>query len=338
MKTLLCGAFMLAAVSFAGTSAMAQGKDKLTLQLKWVAQAQFAGYFVAKEKGYYAEQNLDVTIKPGGPDIAPEQVIAGGGADVIVNWLPSALAAREKGLPLVNVAQFFTRAGNNVTCRRSSGIASPGDFKGKKIGIIFGGNEFPFLAWASKLGLKLTGANPDITVVKQGFNVDPILNRQADCISTQIYNEYYQILDAGLRPEDLVVFFFEDHGVATLEDGLYALEPKLQDAAFAERLSRFVAASIKGWAFAAANVDEAAKIVVDGDPAGVAKLAVQQRQLREIANLAIPPSKGLGWLEPSAFDRTVDVLLAGTVDPVITKRPTGGWTHAIWDKAQSGKK
>ena len=89
---------------FAGLTAIlaagaAQAADKVTLQLKWVTQAQFAGYYVAKDKGFYKQEGLDVTIKPGGPDIAPEQVLAGGGADVVVDWLPAALAAREKGAP-----------------------------------------------------------------------------------------------------------------------------------------------------------------------------------------------------------------------------------------------
>ena len=325
---------IFAALAMTSVASFASAKDAFTVQLKWVAQSQFAGYFVAKAKGFYDEQGLDVAIKPGGPDVSPEQVIAGGGADVIVDWLPSALAAREKGLDLVNVAQIFTRAGNNITCLRDSGIASPADFKGKRIGIIFGGNEFPFLAWASKLGLKLTGSTPDITVIKQGFNVDPILNKQADCISTQIYNEYYQILDAGVPADKLITFFFADNGVATLEDGLYALNSKLGDAAFADRLARFVAGSIKGWQYAVDHIDEAAKIIVDADPAGVADLAVQKRQLGEIKKLIAPPAEGMGWLDPVAFDQSVAVLLSGTVDPVISKAPTNAWTHDIFDKAK----
>lgn len=322
---------LLAGLLFASVGA--QAKDSFTVQLKWVAQSQFAGYFVAKEKGYYDEVDLDVKIRPGGPDIAPEQVIAGGGADAIVNWLPSALAAREKGLALVNVAQFFNRAGNNITCLKSSGIKSPADFKGKTIGVIYGGNEFPFLSWMSKLGLKVSGANADIKTVRQGFNVDPILNKQADCVSTQIYNEYYQILDAGVPATELVTFFFADNGVATLEDGLYTTADKLKDPKSVERLARFVKATIKGWQFAMDNPDEAAKIVVDADPAGVAKLAVQTRQMREIAKLLAGSPKGLGYLDPAAFDRTVDVLLAGKVDPIITKKPVGAWTHVVWDMA-----
>ena len=124
----------------------------MTIQLKWVAQAQFAGYFVAKEKGFYKDAGLDVTINPGGPDVAPPQVIAGGGADVVVDWMPSALASREKGVPLVNISQTFKHSGLELVCRKDTGINKPEDFKGKKIGIWYGGNEYPFLNWMSKLG------------------------------------------------------------------------------------------------------------------------------------------------------------------------------------------
>ncbi|MEQ9258724.1 MAG: ABC transporter substrate-binding protein, partial [Roseovarius sp.] len=131
--------------------------DEVTLQLKWVTQAQFAGYYVAQDQGFYEEEGLDVTIKPGGPDIAPAQVIAGGGADVIVDWMPSALASREKGLALVNIAQPFKSSGMMLTCRKDSGVASPEDFPGKTLGVWFFGNEYPFLSWMSQLGIPTEG-------------------------------------------------------------------------------------------------------------------------------------------------------------------------------------
>src|ERR1700735_3228419 len=218
---------LLAVILTFGMSGWARAADPLTLQLKWVAQAQFAGYYVAAAKGYYKAAGLDVTIKPGGPDVNPSQVIAGGGADVVVDWMPSALAAREKGVPLVNIAQVFQRSGMELTCRVDSGIKTPADFKGKTLGVWFSGNEYPFLSWMAKLGYRTDGANPDVTVLKQGFNVDPLLQKQAACISTMTYNEYWQVIDAGYKPSDLVVFKYSAEHVDTLEDGLYALGSKL---------------------------------------------------------------------------------------------------------------
>ncbi len=186
--------------------------DKVTLQLKWVAQAQFAGYFVAKDKGFYEEAGLDVEIKPGGPDIAPEQVIAGGGADVIVDWMGGALAAREKGVPLVNIAQPFKKAGMQLVCPKDGPVQTEADFKGKTLGVWFFGNEYPFYAWMNKLGLPTEGGPDGVTVLKQSFDVQPLIQKQADCISVMTYNEYWQLIDAGYKPEDLIVFNYTAMG------------------------------------------------------------------------------------------------------------------------------
>jgi len=327
MKKLIIGA---AALSMMVMSTTAMAKDKVTLQLKWVTQAQFAGYYVAKDKGFYDAAGLDVTIKPGGPDIAPPQVIAGGGADVIIDWMPSALASREKGVKLVNIAQPFKRSGMMLTCRKETGIKSPADFKGKTLGVWFFGNEYPFLSWMSKLGIGTKGGADGVTVLKQGFNVDPLLQKQADCVSTMTYNEYWQVIDAGLKPEDLVVFKYEEQGVSTMEDGLYALEDKLKDPAFVDKMARFVKASMKGWEFARANPNEAADIVLENDASGAQTEKHQRRMMGEINKLTAGSN---GKLNPADFDRTVNTLLSGGSDPVITKKPEGAWTHAVTDKA-----
>ena len=327
MKRLLTSAIALALGIAAGT---AHAADKVTLQLKWVTQAQFAGYYVALDKGFYKDAGLDVTIKAGGPDIAPAQVIAGGGADVVLDWMPSALASREKGLSLVNIAQPFKSSGMMLTCRKDSGIKAPEDFRGKTLGVWFYGNEYPFLSWMSSLGIPTDGSDNGVTVLKQGFNVDPILQGQADCVSTMTYNEYWQIIDAGLSADDLVVFKYEDQGVATLEDGMYVLEDNLADAAFADKMVRFVAASMRGWKYAEDNSDEAAEIVLDNDASGAQTEKHQKRMMGEIAKLTAGSN---GALDPADYERTVATLMGGGSDPVIPKMPSGAWTHAITDAA-----
>ncbi len=327
MNKMLTGA-LTGAMMFGGFAA--QAAEDVTLQLKWVTQAQFAGYYVALDKGFYEEEGLNVTINPGGPDIAPVQVLAGGGADVILDWMPSALAARENGVPVVNIAQPFASSGMMLTCRKDSGIKTPADFRGKTLGVWFFGNEYPFLSWMSKLGIPTDGGPDGVTVLKQGFNVDPILQGQADCVSTMTYNEYWQIIDAGLTPDDLVVFKYEDQGVATLEDGMYVLEENLNDAAFVDKMVRFVRASMKGWKWAEENPDEAAMIVLDNDASGAQTEEHQKRMMREIAKLTAGSD---GTLDEAAYQRTVDSLLSGGSDPVITKEPEGAWTHMITDQA-----
>jgi len=306
----------------------AQAADPVTIQLKWVSQAQFAGYFVAKEKGFYKDAGLDVTIKPGGPDVAPPQVIAGGGADVVVDWMPSALASREKGVPLVNISQTFKRSGLELTCRADTGIKKPADFKGKTIGVWYGGNEYPFLSWMAKLKLKTDGSPGGVKVIKQGFNVDPLLQKQADRISTMTYNEYWQVIDAGYKPSQLVVFKYSDEGVATLEDGLYVMQAKLKDPAFVAKMAKLVKASEKGWDWAKKNDKEAAKIVLAADTTGAQTLHHQEQMMGEIAKLLAANN---GELDPKDYDRTVSELLSGGSDPVITKKPEGAWSHAVYE-------
>jgi NitT/TauT family transport system substrate-binding protein len=320
---------LILAASMGMVSTMTLAADEVTLQLKWVTQAQFAGYFVAKDKGFYKDEGLDVTIKPGGPDVAPPQVIAGGGADVVIDWMPSALASREKGLALVNIAQPFKRSGMMLTCRKDSGVKTPSDLPGRTLGVWFYGNEYPFLSWMSRLGVPTDGSAQGVTVLKQGFNVDPILQKQADCVSTMTYNEYWQIIDAGLGADELVTFKYEDQGVATLEDGLYVLEDNLNDPAFVDKMARFVRASMKGWAWARENSDAAADIVLENDETGAQTEKHQRRMMGEINKL----TAGGGKLVESDYERTVATLMSGGSDPVISKAPSGAWSHIVWDAA-----
>ncbi|MBY5973265.1 ABC transporter substrate-binding protein [Pseudooceanicola marinus] len=328
MKNWIAGAVALTA-----TAAGAQAADEVTLQLKWVTQAQFAGYYVAESKGFYDEADLDVTIKAGGPDIAPEQVIAAGGADVITTWMAAGLAARERGVPLVNIAQPFKTGGLQVNCLKAAGIESTDDFPGHTMGVWFYGNEYPFYAWMAKLGIETDGADENgVTVIKQAFSADPLINGQADCISTMTYNEYGQILDAGITEEELVTFNYLEEGVGMLEDGLYVLEEDLEDPAFKDKMVRFVAASMEGWKYAEANPDEAAEIVLEYDETGAQTLEHQQYMMGEVAKLTAGTD---GALDPADYEQTVATLLSAVSpeNPAITKEPEGAWTHEITDEA-----
>ena len=170
-------------------------------------------------------------------------------------------------------------------------------------------------------------------MLKQSFDVQPLIQKQADCISVMTYNEYWQLIDAGMKPEQLVVFKYEDQGVATLEDGIYTLDAKLKDPAMVDKLTRFLRASMKGWDYAIKNQPEAVKIVLKNDTTGAQTEKHQTRMMGEIAKLVADQPKGIGYLEEADYNRTVDVLLKGSSDPVITKKPVGAWTHDVWDKA-----
>lgn len=325
------GAALLLGLSAPLAVSTARAADALTLQLKWVTQGQFVGYYVALAKGFYKAEDLNVTIKPGGPDINPDQVLAGGGADVVIDWMPSALATREKGVPIVNIAQVFQHSGMELTCRRDSGIKTPADFKGKTLGVWFSGNEYPFLSWMAKLGYTTDGPHPDVTVLKQGFNVDPLLQKQAACISTMSYNEYWQLIEAGMTPAQLLVFKYQEEHVATLEDGLYVLQSSLDNPAKVDKLARFLKASKEGWNYAAAHQAEAVQILLAADTAGVLTKQHQARMVEEVAKLL--GTAAWGYLQAGDYERTVDELLSTKSTPVISKRPEGAYSRVIWDKA-----
>lgn len=317
----------MTAIVMAFIASPIQAADRVTLQLRWVIQTQFAGYFVAKGKGFYREAGLDVRINPGGPDAPVPQIMAGRGADVGIDWMPRALAARENGVPLVNIAQPFKHSGLEITCLHSKGVRTPKDLLGKTVGLSFAGDQYPFFAWMKDLHIPTNGGPDGVALLKSGFNVVPLVRGPADCVSTMTYNEYWQLIDAGYRPDQLAVFKFEDEGVATLEDGLYVLGPRLSDDAFVDRMARFVKQSMRGWAYAAAHPKETVRIVLEADTTGALTEEVQSRMLRGILKLV---DGGDGVLNPVAYERTVQVLLEGGA---LTQDPQGAWTHAVTDRA-----
>lgn len=323
MKTLITGLL-------AGTMALAAmpgafAADALTLQLKWVTQAQFAGYLVAEAKGFYDEEDIDLTILPGGPNIAPEQVIAGGGADIIVTWMAAGLAARDTGVPLVNIAQPFKRSGLMMICPAEKEIKTVADFPGHTLGVWFFGNEYPFFAWMNKEGIATDGSAGGVTVLQQSFDIQPMIQGQADCISVMTYNEYGQALDAGYGPDNLTIFNYTEMGNDLLEDGLYVMEDTLSDPAKVDAYTRFVRASMKGWQYALDNPEEAAQIVVDSDETGAAELAHQLYMVGEVSKLVDADDAAL---DMTTYDRTVKALLDQSI---IKAQPEGAYTTVVTD-------
>ncbi len=325
MKKLMMG-IAAGALLLAAQSAMAA--DALTLQVKWVTQAQFAGYYVAKDKGFYKDAGIDITIKPGGPDVAPEQVIAGGGADVIVDWMGGALAAREQGVKLVNIAQPFKKAGLELICPKDGPIKTEADFPGHTLGVWFYGNEYPFFAWMNKLGIPTDGGAKGVNVLKQNFDVSALVQKQADCISVMTYNELGQAADAGFTADKIITFNYSALGNDLLEDGLYTTEEKLADPKMKDALVRFVKASMQGWQYAIEHPDEAAQIVLDNDESGAQTLAHQQYMMTEVGKLV--DTKDFA-LDQAAYDRTEKALLD---QKIIKTKPEGAYTHDITDAAK----
>ena len=285
--------------------------DSVTLQLKWVTQAQFAGYYAAKEKGYYEEECLDVEIKVGGPDITPEQVVASGGADFGINWLPSLLATRDKGGDLVNIAQVFARSGMTEVTWKDSGITDVADMKGKKVGVWCCGNEFELFAALTKNGIDPKNKD-EVTIVNQPFDMNLFLQRQVDAAAAMTYNELAQVLeqknpDTGelYTLDDLNVITMEDAGTAMLEDGVFVRGDWISDEANQDVAKRFLKASFRGWIFCRDSQDECLQIVLDNGP--TLGEGHQRWQLNEINALIWPNDTGIGIMDEEDFQRTADI-------------------------------
>jgi NitT/TauT family transport system substrate-binding protein len=285
------------------------GHAKVTLQLKWVTQAQFAGYYAAKAKGYYDDENLDVNIKVGGPSITPEQVVLGKQAEFGIDWLPSLLASRDKGQDLVNIAQVFTRSGMTELTWKDSGITSIGQMKGKKVGVWCCGNENELYAALNKNGMD---PKKDVTIVNQPFDMNLFLQRQVDAAAAMTYNELAQVLETKnpktgqlYQPSDINVIKLNDVGTGMLEDGVFVRGDWIADKDNEQIAKRFLAASFRGWIYCRDHVDECTQIVLDNGP--TLGKGHQTWQMNEINALIWPAPDGIGVMNTDAYDQTAKI-------------------------------
>lgn len=296
------------------TTAPATGQlTPIKFQLQWVTQSQFAGYYAAKDQGYYKDEGLDVTILVGGPDIAPQTVLASGGAELAESWLPKALAQSEQGGKLVDIAQVFQRSGTLEISWKDTNITKPDDWKGKKVASWLLGNEPEVFAAMRKVGIDPTNAS-DVTVVKQPFDMSLLLNRQVDAAQAMIYNEYAQVLEAKdpktgqlYKPDDLNVIDFNQVGTAMLQDGIFARADWISDAKNKDIALRFLRASFKGWIYCRDNFDACVQIVLKNGPTlGKGHMTWM---LNEINALIWPSPNGIGIMDANLYKQTVDIAL-----------------------------
>jgi NitT/TauT family transport system substrate-binding protein len=317
-----------------------ESTDQVSLQLQWFIQAQFAGYFAAQEQGFYADQCLEVEIVEGGVDIVPQTQLADGAVDFAIAWVPKALASREQGANITNIAQVFQRSGTLQVSFADAGITTPADFAGKTIGNWGFGNEYEIFAALAQEGLDPA---TDVTLVAQQFDMSALLAGDIDAAEAMTYNEYAQVLEAVnpdtgelYQPEDLTVISYEDVGVGMLQDAIWADAERLEsDDAYRDIAVRFVTASLQGWAYCRDNVEACRDIVVaNGSKLGNSH---QLWQMNEINKLIWPAESGVGFIDEAAWDRTVEIAM-GTPNlegaTVITAPPTdGAWTNDIVTEA-----
>ncbi|GAB3157714.1 ABC transporter substrate-binding protein [Myceligenerans halotolerans] len=299
----------------------------VTLQLQWVAQAQFAGYYAAVDQGYYADEGLDVTIQEAGTDTVPIDVLAAGDADYAISWVPKVLGSIEQGTEVTNVAQVFERSGTLQVAFKDAGISDPADLAGKKVGSWGYGNEWELFAGMQDAGVRTPD---DIDLVQQAFDMNGFLAGDIDAAQAMTYNEYAQILetvnpDTGelYQPEDLEVIDWNDHDTAMLQDAIWADAARLaDDTGYEDTTVAFVKASLKGWAYVRDNPEEAAGIVTAaGSTLGTSH---QLWQANEVNKLIWPSTSGIGTVNEAQWDRTVEIAMGTqneTGATVITAEP-----------------
>ena len=294
-----------------GESEEAGELEPVTVQLKWVTQAQFAGYYAALEEGYYEDEGLDVTIRPGGPDIVPEQVVLGGQAEFGLNWLDNTLATRDQGGQIVNIAQVFARSGMTEITWADSGLEEIGDLEGKKVGVWLGGNEHKLFAALTKNDLDPEG---DVEIVAQPFDMNLFLNREVDAAAAMTYNELAQVLeqenpDTGelYTLDDLNVMLMSDLGTGALEDGVFVQSEWIEDEGNQDIATRFLKASFKGWVFCRDNFEECLQHVLDNGP--TLGEGHQRWQLNEINKLIWPNDLGIGIMDPESWEITKQIAV-----------------------------
>jgi len=314
----------LAAVVVAGCGGDDEAGDgteltPVTLQSKWVVQAQFAGFYAAVEQGFYEDEGLDVTIRPGGPQIVPEQVVLGGQAEFGIDWLDNLLATRDQGEDIVNIAQVYTRSGMTEVTWKDTGLDDITKLEGKKVGVWINGNEHKLFAALTKNGID---PQEDVEVIAQPFSMELLLNREVDAAAAMTYNELAQVLevenpDTGelYTLDDLNVFRMSDLGTGALEDGIFVRGDWIEDEANQDIAKRFLKASFRGWIFCRDDPDGCVDIVLDNGP--TLGEGHQRWQMNEVNDLIWPATLGIGVMDPASFDITNEIA----TDYGIIKKP-----------------
>jgi len=312
---LAVAAAVWAAVGTAGAAPAKQHSKKLTkvtLQLKWVTQAQFAGYYAAKAKGFYQQQGLDVTIRPGGPDIIPESIVASGQAQFGIDWLSSLMTSRDKKVNLVNIAQVFTKSGLTLITWKNTGLNSVAKLKNKTVANWLGGNEFEVFAALVKNGMDPVHQK-GVKIFQEPFTMDFFLKRQADAASAMTYNELAQVLEHKnpktgklYTLKDLNVIPMQKVGTGMLEDGVFTTGNWINSKSNQAIAKKFLIASFKGWIYCRDHLSDCVNIVLKNGPA--LPKGHQTWQMNEINALIWPAKLGIGVMHPSDYSRSAKIV------------------------------
>jgi NitT/TauT family transport system substrate-binding protein len=303
--------------------------EPVTLQLQWVTQAQFAGYYVALDKGWYREEGIDLTIHPGGPDLAPVDLVDSGTRDFGTSLLADLSVAIHNGKPVVSIGQIQQENGLLLIAKESSGIKEPQDFVGKRVGVWLGGWEAQFNALVAREEIP----PEDFELVSQGWSMDPFLGGDLDVASAMVYNEYHVVLESGMMPDELNIIDYADYGLDFPGDTLFTSRQMVEENP--GLCVRMLRASLRGWQYATEHPEEAADIVLKYDESGVQTREHQLSMMNEITSLVLVSVRPLGYTDRSDVRRMIDTLMSYEVldGPV---QPDDVYTNEFWEQVRTG--
>jgi NitT/TauT family transport system substrate-binding protein len=253
-------AIVVSAAATLGLTAVGQAAaaEKVSMRLKWIAQAQFVGFYVAKAKGFYEAEGLDMTINPGGPNLNGETLVASNSDNfAVAGGLENLLGGRAKGLPIVGIGMMLQRTPSAYVTRVNSGIRSPKDFKGKTVSTFFTGANNTLYAMLAKEGVPLDS----VKIIPQAVSMAPFIDGQVDVATVMLFNELIVLQSKGI---DVRVFRAEDYGVNFPNDFIITNETMIKERPRA--VQGFMNASLRGWKYAAEHQEEALDILMQAAP------------------------------------------------------------------------
>jgi NitT/TauT family transport system substrate-binding protein len=319
------GVVLIFACALGLTTSACSSLQPVSLQLQWVPQAQFAGYYVALDKGWYLDEGIDLTIKPGGPDITPIDIVAAGESDFGTGLLADLCIAIQKGKPVISIGQIQQKNGLLLIAKESSGIEQPEDFVGKRVGVWLGSWEAQFDALMANEGIALQ----DVEVVSQGFSMDPFIKGDMDVASAMIYNEYHTVLESGLEAEDLNVIDYADYGLGFPGDVLFTSRQLAKQ--HPDLCIRMLRASLRGWQYAIDHPEEAVDIVLKYDKSGAQTRSHQLSMMDEISKLVRVPGRDIGYTDRTTVKQTIYILRQNVMSG--TLQPEDVYTNDFWEQA-----
>jgi len=270
---------------------------------QWSPQAQFAGYYVALEKGIYKKYGIDLTIISGGPDRHPTDFLKNKKADFATFWLSTAIQRSSGGIKIINIGQIIQKSALMLVAKKASGIKTYTDINNKKVSIWEGDFAIQPHAFFKKYNL-------NVKIIPQSYSVNLFLRGGVDAVSAMLYNEYHTIINSGLDPDELTTFFYYDYGLNFPEDGIYTLEDTFQKDP--EVSCAFVKASIEGWLYAFSHPQEATDIVLKSmTQAKIPANRMHQKwMLEKMKELILPENSqgNIGVLKQSDYELVAQEL------------------------------